>query len=516
MSGAEQSASGVRRFAPTPEQSAIVSATHAGTSLMVNAYAGCGKTSTIELLAQAVPASTSALALAFNVKIKKALEGRLPANFTTCTLNGLGHSAWGRAIGRSMAVDDRKLGKAVTATAKNLREDLTPEDWGGVLCIAKRAMQIGLVPKASHGLVPDQPEVWSAIADECYVIPRDAPRLCDLASQALSLSISQSFAGLLSYDDQIYMPTLFGGKWERFPFVVVDERQDLSPLNHQQLKAVSTEQVVAVGDSKQAIYAFRGADTMDSLQEKLERSWLDLPLATTFRCPKAIVARCQEHAPGFTAWHTNPEGEIRSILDQPWSIGDILGEHASPNSLAVLCRNNAPLLRLAFKLIRKLIPCHMLGKDIGRGLGALTKKICPEDSTPIDLFAGKLRQWSEVQLSLARANEDDKKIESLTDRLDCIRAVLGSAPARSAGELRAVLADLFAGAGAGITLSTGHRAKGLEWPIVLHLDPWRIPARSALRRGGHELQQELNLEYVISTRTQGTLVLANLKDFEGD
>ena len=41
-----------------------------------------------------------------------------------------------------------------------------------------------------------------------------------------------------------------------------------------------------------------------------------------------------------------------------------------------------------------------------------------------------------------------------------------------------------------ITLLTGHKAKGLEWPVVYHLDPWLLG----------EGEQEQNLRYVILTR----------------
>jgi ATP-dependent exoDNAse (exonuclease V) beta subunit len=44
-----------------------------------------------------------------------------------------------------------------------------------------------------------------------------------------------------------------------------------------------------------------------------------------------------------------------------------------------------------------------------------------------------------------------------------------------------------------IRLLTGHKAKGLEWDIVYHLDPWLIKDND---------DQELNLRYVIGTRAK--------------
>jgi superfamily I DNA/RNA helicase len=46
-----------------------------------------------------------------------------------------------------------------------------------------------------------------------------------------------------------------------------------------------------------------------------------------------------------------------------------------------------------------------------------------------------------------------------------------------------------------IKLLTGHKAKGGEWPIVYHLDPWLC----------RDDEQDLNLRYVITTRSQQEL-----------
>lgn len=66
-----------------------------------------------------------------------------------------------------------------------------------------------------------------------------------------------------------------------------------------------------------------------------------------------------------------------------------------------------------------------------------------------------------------------------------------------------------------ITLATGHKAKGLEWPTVIHLDPWRVPSKYAKQAlsEGHTIpmEQDLNLRYVIETRTMQKLILGDLE-----
>jgi len=86
------------------------------------------------------------------------------------------------------------------------------------------------------------------------------------------------------------------------------------------------------------------------------------------------------------------------------------------------------------------------------------------------------------------------------------------------GEARRTLETMFSKDNLRITLSTGHKAKGLEWPTVIHLDPWRVPskfAKSAKANGNPiPMEQDLNLRYVIETRAQEKLILASLEDFQ--
>lgn len=513
---------------PTPEQLVIISAARERSeSLMIQAFAGCAKTTTLEMIGQALPAQP-ALALAFNVKIKKELEKRFPPHFTVKTLNGLGHSAWSAAIGKRLIVEDKKLGKLITDCAKAQGLELIGDNWANARALVSSAMHKGLVPSAfpQKGLVPDNKDTWIEIAESLWIEPND--QLFDFARTVLIEHIKMAFQGTISYDDQIYMSTLFNGVFPRFPLVLVDEAQDLSPLNHLQLKRCSVGRLIVVGDHKQAIYAFRGADSasMEKIRQ-LKDHWIDLPLATTFRCPKSIVTRQQSHAPGFIAFSTNPDGLFwhwKKDLDRParvngkeewdgsWTWSDI---PAPPDAtIAVLCRNNAPLLGMAFRLIRRNIGAVMLGRDIGKGLVALSKKIIPEDFTESVLCVSLIREWQDKETRLALANGKEEKIDGIDDRAECLIAVIEGSSVKDAGALRRALTDLFARDSGLVTLATGHRAKGLEWSVVLHLDPWRVPSKFARQRGGAALEQEMNLKYVIETRTKHTLICANLEDFQ--
>lgn len=522
---------------PTSEQTAIIAAAKAGENCFVNALAGTAKTTTLILVAtEALP--QGGLALAFNVRIKKELEDRFSQNWTVLTLNGLGHRAWGKAISRRCEVDQRKLGRLTSAVAKNV----SSEDWSTIRELVSKAMLAGLVPSTHphRGLVPDTQEAWMDIADEAWLPVNE--RLISLAREVLIASVKESFSGIISYDDQIYMPTIYNGSFPRFPRVLVDEAQDLSALNHIQLAKSAADQLVVVGDIHQAIYAFRGAssNSMDRIRA-LRKTWTNLTLSTTFRCPVKIVERQLHHAPGYNAFETNPEGQVLIQSRKKLRLGETLwGKWPTAEELevepdlkpswtwqairdlgftdiGVISRNNAQIIAMAFKLLRQSIGCRMLGRDIGKNLNTLSKKLLPQDATPTSECFTIITEWQETQVALARANSHEEKVAGIVDRAESLLAVLSGSEAATAGQLRQALAVLFSRETGSVVLSTGHRAKGLEYDLVLLLDPWRIPSRWAYRAAEEgnlaPMEQEKNLLYVIETRARHVLIHANLEGF---
>ncbi len=523
------------KHTPTEEQVGVIDAVGGKDSVMVSALAGCSKSTTLQMAAPRV--KVPALALAFNKKIATDLAPRLPGNFSTKTFNGLGFAAVLRALPgvRNAQIDDKKLGKLVSQVARERKVELSGDQWDGLRKLVTGAMQVGIVPDdRGRPLNLDTRENWETIADSQWLLREDFEFLYDMAREVLVRNNQLVEQGIMSFDDQVYYSACIAGQFPKFPVVFVDEAQDLSPLNHAMLAQCTREdgRLVVVGDPKQAIYSFRGADSqsMDKMR-RLRPNWQDRGLLTTFRCPKSIVERQQHHAPGFKAWHTNPEGRFQEMkqsesdsgginfADQGWTWGQVRDLMPSPTSgLMVLCRNNGPLLSLAFKLLRQQIGVVMLGRDIGKNLVALSRKLLPEDGTDKLVANGIVAAWIDDESSLARTNGHEEKIAGITDRGECLLAVLSSG-CRDAGELRTMLTRLFARDTGQVKLSSIHRAKGLEEDVILHLDPWRIPsryAREAAKLGDRrQLEQEWNLKYVAETRTKHTLINANLEDFLG-
>lgn len=519
----------------TDEQDAICTAVQrAEKSLMISALAGTGKTSTIEAAAQRV--KEPALATAFNKKIADELSGRLPGNFASKTLNGLGFGAWIRSLnGAKPNVDKDKLRKIIRSVASEINTYLTNEQQDDCYAAVTAVMQAGLsYQNQGSPMVEDTEENWKSLID---VSPMDFDLIYDIGRQTLERSINTARTGYISFDDQIYCPTILGGRFAQYPRVFIDEAQDLSPLNHKMLSLCIRDGglVTVVGDPRQAIYAFRGADAQSMAKMKaLHPSWQDLSLTLTFRCPKAVVARQQAHAPGYRAHDNNFDGAVLTApIDDDtglpsWSWDTIKGELGKlPTKLipsvgpaaAIICRNNAPLISLAFKLIRQGIGCQMAGGDIGRGLVAFTRRIpkMKDDDIPIVKFALAMSEWVERECQLAEANHKPERAERLRDQHACIIATMEGASPSTSGDLRLGLKQLFDKSNMPVILSSGHRSKGLEWPLVVHLDPWRIPSKQSqmanLFGDPRPLEQEWNLQYVTETRTKHTLINADLETF---
>lgn len=495
--------------------------TGTSSSLMISAYAGCGKTTLLQQLSPHIT-ERSVLALAFNKKNALDLAAKMPPHFDVSTLNSVGHRALGSAIRKRLFVESTKTSKIIKSVGETLGLGRVDEEtWNSVSTLVRNCKAYGLMPsKFSNfkSLLPDTRDTWEELCDRNMIDFN--PDVVGFAREVLIESINQALAGTIDYDDQIYISTLVVGAYQKYQVVIVDEAQDLSALNHLQLRKslLLSGRLIVVGDPKQAIYAFRGASSKSMGEVEAlrpEGTFSHLPLSLTFRCSKVVVERNQDHAPGFEADERNRAGSVLDLRHKLWSL-----DQFPSGRLAILCRNNAPLLAAAFRIIKQGKGVTMLGRDIGKNLSALLLKVCGKDKDlALEACIEKVLEWKRKELDLARLNGKEEKLALIEDRADSLLAVAEGCDGETLADIDAAIKNLFEDQSGLITLGTGHRAKGLEWETVIHLDPFRIPskhAKKAEERGDPApMEQELNLKYVIETRTQDVLVLANLEDFEG-
>src|SRR5215510_13342108 len=286
---------------PTDEQIAILDAINTtDDNLLVNALAGSGKTSTIEMIVEEMP-NEQPLYVAFNKAIVEEAVEKLPSYVEIRTLNSVGHRAWAAACGSTKVFIDTRNPKTpgiVRELISELKHKSDREEaWNSYYDIVQA---IGM---SKHlGYIPDRTiKCDRRLCERADVAARLDSKLTDFSwdiiDNALRTSIKVAYGGLIDFDDQVYMSALFGGTFQRYSNVLVDEDQDLSPVNFEMLKRLVEGRIIGVGDRWQSIYAFRGAETNGVDKLKQIFNMREMPLSISFRCPENVVKAVHWHVP---------------------------------------------------------------------------------------------------------------------------------------------------------------------------------------------------------------------------
>lgn len=486
-------------FNPSTYQSAIFKFIRTGNGCaLVEAVAGSGKTTTIVEALKMIPAADKVLFLAFNKSIAAELKTRVPPHVDAMTLNALGHRAWTKFAGRLCQLDSNKT-RGIIDTA--LAEDEKPNR-AAITRLVAVAKSCGLVPntaKDAAGLRADTLDEWSDLIDHFEIEVEEKDKLTVIESARRVLKLSLSRHDLIDFDDQLYMTVVFNAPLARYDWVFVDEAQDLSPIQHALLRKALKPggRLVAVGDSKQAIYGFRGADSnsMDVLRQ--EFNCVRLPLSISYRCPRNVVDYAKHIVPHIEASDTAPDGTVMSMPQ--YSETDF-----APDDM-IICRNTRPIISLAYKLIARMVPVKVLGREIGQGLISLIERLRPQGIDGEKGLVVKLDRWTAKEIERCMARGQEQKAEAAMDKADTIRTFIEFTQPETVAQLTAAIHSLFTDDGRpATTLSTIHRAKGLEAPRVFVLDPDLMPSRYA--RQEWQMEQEKNLMYVAYTRAKGQLI----------
>ncbi|MHC4093611.1 MAG: UvrD-helicase domain-containing protein, partial [Planctomycetota bacterium] len=319
----------------------------------------------------------------------------------------------------------------------------------------------------------------------------DVGEIVRAAVLVLDLSCKPDVQGRISFNDMVWLPVRLNLVRPWFDLVVIDEAQDMNALQLAMARGACKRngRVCVVGDDRQAIYGFRGADAggMDRMAEELGA--VELGLCKTFRCPKRVVEAAAHFVPDYVAAEGNAEGVVECIMKER------MLSMLDPGD-AVLSRANAPLMPLCLNLLRNGVPAMIEGRDVGKQLAGIVKKLRAR-SVP-DLMR-KLQAWKKrMAVRLASRDDAESKIAVVEDQADAIQAIAEGA--RSVGEIDERLVDLFKDSEKEkrpmVVLSSVHKAKGLEWDRVFMLQD-TFGKRSDI--------EEKNIEYVAITRAKREL-----------
>ena len=426
---------------PSPQQLAAISTFNSGSSFGIRARAGTGKTSTIKLLAP-----QGALILAFNKRNAEELASKLPGNQCS-TLNSVGHKALGAAYGK-LTLDTKKFYQIID----NLKLRLPKAELFALRQDYDLARNAGYLPPGTPG--------------KTFSVP-DFDTDLDLLHKVLRESIRLGLSRLIDFTDQIYLPACFSVPVPRYPIVIVDEAQDLSPTQHDLVRRslAPSGQLVVVGDPAQAIYAWRGAAT-DSY-DQLTAGLPILPLTVSYRCPQSVVRLAQSYVPDFQAHPSAPEGATSCASTLPALQGK-----------TYIARVNRPLVSAAMGLLRQGLLPNYLGRDFTTGL----RLVLSRHQTP-----AALDRWYAAEQNKTKTSS---RLAVLADRYETLQVLLAS------GRADEILNMIKENPQGHATFSTVHKAKGFEWRnVVLNL---------ACR---FDDPQAANVAYVGITRAQESLTM---------
>lgn len=502
-------------FTPSAEQQAILDyvATHKDNpgrkALAVRARAGCGKTSIIREIV--FRNNARGIYCAFNSDIVKDVEPKLRGSQVFAkTFHAIGNAVVKAAIGakNNLQPDANKY--------KALAEGLVNSD-EGVLSHTDRQHMPKLLEALAHwtrvkllpwevgtkALALVDGQLKTNISDEGLAwAVQTLPKLMQAGEEALRYKHQMDFT------DMIYWISRWDLKPQQHAWVLVDEAQDLNPMQRD-IVARSLHNngfIIIVGDNKQSIYAFSGADS-DSfdLTCKMFNAHV-LPMTVTRRCAKHIVSEAANIVPDFRAAESASEG-IVGILHE-----DDLYKHVQLGEM-ILCRLKAPLMKTALSLIASNIPASIAGKELSKGLTRLAEAIWRSKESTWREYPRLALDYVADKTGILLQKGDEQGAENLADEVDAILTVYESRMPTNLEALNREIESLFSDADGGVKLATVHKSKGLEADTVYIIAPKKLPLLiDKLDKDNMPVQtpeqreQEWNLAYVAKTRAKQKLV----------
>ena len=496
----EPAAPAVKEFPPTPQQQAILDAFLDGKDIAVQALAGTGKTTTLVLLARALMDRSPGVQVvytAFNADIVgDARRGRFGRNVTAMTMHSIARQAllqtsyagkvdggdqgarWPEQWASVLEITDitapgnapvpaEEIARLVIATVRKFRE--SADDEPGRLHLPGHLSAAAGSPLA-RSVLSYARKAWADIAD-----PGNTALLA--AGRALRVD----------HDDYLKVwalsrPRINAG------VIFFDEAQDVNAVMRRVILDQAAQTIV-VGDSHQSIYGFRGA--IDAL-----RDWpadVVLPLTQSWRFGP--------DAADFGNLFLRSLGS-RLLLEGNPALETRLGR--ADNTDAILCRTNATAVAEVFA-----------GLDSGKrvalaGGGQAIREIA---KAARDLQAGKgtkhpdlsrFTDWDEVR-QYAQNEEDGKSLQvfvRLIDRhgpgglIDIIGRLTPESDTTNPPQL---------------TISTAHKAKGRQWPVVRIAGDFRGPVTDPeTGEVTWPSPEERRLAYVAATRAQTLMEIGSL------
>lgn len=489
-------------FIPSKYQKAVYIYIQKGKgNAVIDAVAGSGKSTTIVNALKLIPEDKSVLFLAFNKAIVEELKIKIgkAKNVEIKTLHSLGASSVMRSLNSRLADDKYRAWVNNGVKYGNLiptfqLQDEQISDW--------KQNIVKLIDLGRVNLVNTERE----LDDLAY------KHNIDLVDNEASIAVKGIQWGeretqTIDFTDMIYFPNVKQIKMHQYDWVFIDECQDLNAAQRNLfLKCLKPNgRFVAVGDPRQAIYGFAGADVESFNLLKQIPHTAKLPLSVCYRCDTDIIKLAKEIVPQIEARDNAPSG----VVSRESSIKDV------KDGDMILCRVSAPLVKLCMKYIGDGVKAYVKGRDIGTNLINVIKKTNRKQMTDVterlerelSRIVGKVISKQNCTEAEARETDIYKTYEDKLRAIDVLSEGLTTAQ-EVIDRIDMIFSDDNKN---GICLSTIHKSKGLESDRVFIICEDKLYLKHCMRVPWMA-EQERNLVYVAYTRAKH--YLGFIQDFK--
>jgi len=434
---------------PTPEQQAALDLFAKGESMVIEAGAGTGKTSTLVMLAAATTRQVQYVA--FNKAIVEEGKTKFGANVACNTAHSLAFRAVGKQfshrlnaprmsptiLANHLALDNLTV-RVGNAGTKTLMASFLA---GHVMkALSNFASTADLEPGREHFTYIDGIDMPTASGRRTFANNDEVATYLTPALRRAWADVQRK-DGSLPFKHEFYLKM-----WQLSnpvipaPVILFDEAQDANPVMAAVVAAQTEAQVVYVGDSCQAIYEFTGAVNTLAKLDTDHRVFL----SQSFRFGPAIAEMANTVLAKLAA-------ELRLVgFDK---ITSTLGMTDAED--AILTRTNAKAVQTVMDLISQGRRPHLVGggtEVVNFAKAARDLQQAGHTSHP-DLAC--FGSWGEVQDYV----DNDAQGDDLRLMVNLVDSV-GIEP------ILAALDNMAPEATADVIVSTAHKAKGREWDTV--------------------------------------------------
>jgi superfamily I DNA/RNA helicase len=464
-------------------------------NLLIQAFAGSGKSFSIMKSIDFIPKEKSIIFLAYNKHIQEELKTKLPEYVYCFTTYGLGLSSLKRKY-KDIEFDEFKIDKIINKKKNNwkLEEELKNynNEYKKYIDTIKKAVDL-----CRLSLAMDVKSV-QYICDKYefkYNETKDIKRILSVLESCMNDNKSYD------YVDMVFKPAIDPKIWMfQYDFVFIDECQDINRCQQKILEKIIkkdrktlkyTGRLIAIGDEKQSIYGFAGSDDNSFNWFKKFPNTKILPLSTSFRCAKNIILEAQKIVSGIKAMDNAPDGIVRE--------GNVMEEAESGDF--VLCRTTAPLVKLFFYYLLKHKKATIKGSDIGISLIDMIGEYKNIEKL-IEYWNNEIDKYKNDLIHKGMLNyEENGGYMALYDKVSTLlflTKMFSTIP-----DMKNGINKIFTEKIEGITLSTVHRCKGLESDRVFIIRPDLLPMKTS---SAAQYAQEMNLFYIAITRARFELI----------